>query len=163
MKTRGRKSKLTKRTIEIICAGTRSCCFTKSLLSQLGISEQAFYKWIKEGEADIREGRKTLKAELVESRTRARACAEEELIASISLAAGVGESRKGGDWRAAAYLLERLFPEQFSPRWMRMKERLQQSNKNVLELPAPSVQIIHVNQNATSPAEPLEESDSLTA
>lgn len=75
-----------------------------------GVSRGTLYRWLKKGER-ARPGSRP--RELRERVEKARAESETVLVARIAAAAGKGS------WQAAAWLLERRFPE----RWMKPSER----------------------------------------
>ena len=79
----------------------------------LGIS--TFYAWTERGEADIEAGVASVYSEFVEACTRAKAEGRAVLLNTIRKA-GVGDERKAGDWKAAAWILERTNPDEFGPR-----------------------------------------------
>jgi Helix-turn-helix domain of resolvase len=76
----------------------------------VGVSRGTFYRWLKQGE-NARAG--TVARDLHDRVARARAESESVLVARI------GQAAAKGSWQAAAWLLERRFPE----RWMKPTER----------------------------------------
>lgn len=82
---------------------------TPQLLACLavGIAEQTFYNWKLRGEEHQREGRRSEYVEFLERLSRARA---KGLAASLIK---IEQAASAGDWRAAAWKVERAFPEHF--------------------------------------------------
>jgi hypothetical protein len=76
----------------------------------VGVNRATLYRWLKAGEK-ARKGTHT--RELRDRVERARADSESLLVARI------GQAASKGSWQAAAWLLERRFPE----RWMKPTER----------------------------------------
>ena len=77
-----------------------------------GISPTAYYTWVERGEADLEQGKATPFAVFAEACARAKAEAEATLLARIQMAAGA----ERGDWKAAAWMLERMYPDRYGPR-----------------------------------------------
>lgn len=76
--------------------------------SVAGVSERTFYVWLERGK---RTGRRDAPYRVLrEAVERARAEHETILVAQLNRAAAKGS------WRAAAWLLERRFPERWAPR-----------------------------------------------
>lgn len=80
-----------------------------------GISPATFHGWRERGEADLDAGMRSEFSEFFEATTRARAEGEATLLQQIRLAAQ-GAGGKPGDWRAAAWILERTAPDRFGAR-----------------------------------------------
>jgi hypothetical protein len=107
---RGAKGKLTKELIEkaadIIARGN----YYKVAIDILGISEQSWYEWMRQGEMDKSKGIKSLKSEFFESIKKAEADAIDRNLSIIQKAA------MEGNWQASAWYLERKYPEQWGKR-----------------------------------------------
>lgn len=99
----GRKSKLTEELIEtaskLISAGN----YQKHVAQYLNLSEETWYRWLREGER----GKSGLKRQFYESIKKAEAEAIARNVALIQKAA------QEGNWQAAAWWLERKFPEEW--------------------------------------------------
>ncbi len=101
---RGRKSgldlqpELTKRVCVLLSEGVS----IKSACNLAGICERAYHDWQTRGRA----GEKPY-SDFFDAASRARDSWKARLISRIEFAAG------RGDWRAAAFLLERQFPAEF--------------------------------------------------
>lgn len=80
-----------------------------------GISPATYHGWRERGEADLHAGMRTEFSEFFEATTRARAEGEATLLQQIRLAAQGADGRPG-DWRAAAWILERTAPDRFGAR-----------------------------------------------
>lgn len=106
----GRPTRLDRDTVtqleQLIRAGTT----IDVAAAAVGVSRASIYSWLKQGEK-ARKG--TYARELREAVERARAESESVLVARI------GQAAAKGSWQAAAWLLERRFPE----RWMKPTER----------------------------------------
>jgi transposase-like protein len=72
-----------------------------------GLSSSTIYNWIRRGEQEQTAGEASEFVEFLERLTRARASVHVRLAESLTRAAATG------DWRAAAWMLERLSPEDF--------------------------------------------------
>ena len=107
---RGAKGKLTKELIEkaadIIARGN----YYKVAIDVLGISDQSWYEWMRQGEMDKSKGIKSLKSEFFESIKKAEADAIDRNLSIIQRAA------MEGNWQASAWYLERKYPEQWGKR-----------------------------------------------
>jgi len=106
-KPRGRKGNLTKLTPAVqekICAALRSGAYRQTAVHYAGISIQAFQEWMAKG----REGRPFWR-DFLEAVEKAEA---DFIIASV------GTIRKASttQWQAAAWMLERKFPELYGQR-----------------------------------------------
>ena len=106
----GRPSKISDDAIAQIESLIRAGATADVAAQAAGISRGTFYRWLAQGEK-ARKGSPT--RELRDRVERARAESETVLVARIAQAAGKGS------WGAAAWLLERRWPE----RWMKPTER----------------------------------------
>jgi transposase len=93
------------RLVQVLQIGT----FRENAARYVGIGVSTFYRWMEAGEADVEHDRQTPFRELWEAVTRAEAHAEVVAVGKIGLAAR-------SDWRAAAFLLERRWPERWGRR-----------------------------------------------
>ena len=107
---RGRPAKLTPDAIAQIESLLRAGATADVAAQAAGVSRSSFYSWLKQGER-ARAGSPA--RDLRDRVERARAEGETVLVARIAGAASKGS------WQAAAWLLERRFPE----RWMKPTER----------------------------------------
>ncbi len=93
--------KLTKDIIKELTRLIRSGINNKDACAVAGITEATFYRW-------LQAPRKGLEVELFESLEKARAERKAFMLSSITSAA------KNGTWQAAAWYLERVYPEEFA-------------------------------------------------
>jgi hypothetical protein len=106
----GRKTLLTSAVAEQLVAMLRAGNYLHVTLNAVGVSRQAFHDWMKRGRSGAPED-----AEFTELRGRveqARAQGEARAVAQIAQAAATS-------WQAAAWMLERQYPE----RWGRVSVR----------------------------------------
>ena len=106
MRKMGRPSKLTPQTMALILAAIKCGASNRIACSGAGIHEDTLYGWIEKG----RERPGSDYAEFSEKLTRARQEGRISRMAIIQQAART-------DWRAAAWLLERDMPDEFSLRY----------------------------------------------
>lgn len=118
LKLTARPSKITEATPLIVQAlevgNTRegACAYA-------GIGQSTFYSWLERAEADIEQDAESQHRELLEAVTRAEGIAQQSLVTEIRKSA-TGfvnpdtRKREGKDWRAAAWMLERRHPDQWS-------------------------------------------------
>lgn len=112
----GRKGKLTPELHEQLVKVLRSGCTFEAAAEAVGISRRSLQVWLQKGEdAEARreDGEKVAAHEvryiaLAEDVRKARAEAEVRAVATIQRAA------QDGTWQAAAWYLERAFPERWS-------------------------------------------------
>jgi len=103
----GRRSKLTNTAIDVIAKGVRFGLTYEQAANAAGVSAATFYNWKKKAEdGDPRF------LEFLEALKQAEGEGEYLLAATIAQAAQLDPSQ----WRAAAFILERRFPE----RWGRV-------------------------------------------
>lgn len=79
----------------------------KFALKLAGISDVQFRSWMKKADKDLEEGKETVYTKIKKRIERAQAEKVLSYINKIELQAEEGE------WKAAAWLLERLYPEEF--------------------------------------------------
>jgi hypothetical protein len=101
----GRKSKLTKQRIDKIAGLIREGNYAKTACAASGITESAYYLWLKEGRAALAKeeplnAREKLAAQLVEAIEAAEAEAEARAVQVI-------QGATMDHWQAAAWYLER--------------------------------------------------------
>ena len=108
-----RGSKISKELVNEILTYKENGLSDKDICDMVGISQQAFYLWLKEAETGINGtnpdrpvSNYALKLELFEGLKKARAAFKAYHIQTITKAA-----RKS--WQAAAWMLERMYPKEF--------------------------------------------------
>ena len=97
----GNRSKLTKDVIKDVARMARGGLRNTDICKALGIHQSTFYKW-------LQEPRSGLEVELFESLEKARAERKAFMLQTITKAA------QDGTWTAAAWWLERVYPEEFA-------------------------------------------------
>lgn len=133
MREPGRPTKLTPDTVEKVCEGIRLRMTHKLAAMRAGICEKTFYIWISEGEQAQQKDldgqelsqRESATLHFLQAVTRAVADGQAALLAAVHTAART-------DWRAAAFILERRHPEDFSRRTYRPKEEVHDEAINVV-------------------------------
>jgi transposase len=103
------RSKLTPELTERLAQLLRAGVSVELATSIAGIGERTFYTWLERGDPARRAKRDARYREFREVIERARAEHESILITHLNRAAAKGS------WRAAAWLLERSFPERWAP------------------------------------------------
>lgn len=103
----GRRTLLTARVRQRFIEAIQKGASYELAARAAGISERTFYNWKARAEAGERRF-----VQFVQELTRAEAEGAEKLLDSIIKAA----EAQGGDWRAAAWLLERRFPDVYAKR-----------------------------------------------
>ncbi len=120
----GRETVRTPELIEALCAHIESPMPVRHACAMVGLGESTFYRWMQDANrddatAELREFREAI--------ARARATASDKLKAVIMRAAtGYTVTKISGsgktvdttefDWKAAAWLAERMFPDEFGNR-----------------------------------------------
>lgn len=107
----GRRSKLNRKIIERVADAIRLELTHEEASTYAGISEASFYNYRDQGEADRRNGQRTLHVEFVEALETAQVHVKANCMATITKAID------GGSWQAAFRLLECRHPEQFARRY----------------------------------------------
>lgn len=102
-----RPSKLTPEVQARLVAGIRHGLTHKTACAATGVAPRTFQTWIARGRLPGKANARH--RHLVEAVERARAAREADLAARLLLAA------QRGSWRAAAWLLERQYPERWGP------------------------------------------------
>lgn len=77
-----------------------------------GLSVSTYYGWVERGEADVEAELDTPYAQFSQACARARAEGEAVLVQEVR-AASRGTERQPGDWKAAAWMLERTLPDKY--------------------------------------------------
>ena len=99
----GRRPKLTREAVESALKLKKGGANNKDIAAALGVCPQTFYRWIGEPKTDLqRELRDGLKK------------AEADYKNALQLI--IMRDAKERDWKAAAWLLERKYPDEFSRR-----------------------------------------------
>jgi transposase len=93
----GRKCKLNAEIQSKVCEALRVGCTRKIAAEYAGISERTLYSWMKRGE-DARSGRFLQFLQAVQGA---------EARGAVSSLATIQQAARSGDWRAAAWILER--------------------------------------------------------
>jgi len=110
----GRKTKLTpevqKRIVESVRLGAPYCLAAQSG----GIGESTLYDWMERGEKGERREQKDIYVEFAKAIKEAESACFNAMLGRIQLAASTS-------WQAAAWLLERRYPQQFA-RTMKQQE-----------------------------------------
>lgn len=101
----GRPSKLTPERLKRIVDAIRAGNYVETAAEYAGIGKTTFYRWMEQGEKASR----GIYRDFRDAVMRARAEAEARNIALIQKAAP-------DDWRAAAWWLERAFPDRWGSR-----------------------------------------------
>lgn len=116
----GRPTKLTDEVQRAICRGIRMGNYIETAALLAGVSKQTFYTWVKKGHAEREAGRNGKYARFLDAVEKAQAEAEALDLAIITKAA------REGQWQAAAWRLERKFPD----RWGRRKYEVEHTGKD---------------------------------
>ena len=101
----GRKTKLTPEVQEIIVDGINAGLTLVLTCARAGVTYVTFYRWLEKGEA----ANSGVFCEFFNAVSRAKADSALRLVSQITLQAPT-------DWRAAAFLLERRFPDDYGKR-----------------------------------------------
>ena len=101
----GRPTKLTPEVQDRIIQALKAGNYVETAAEYAGIGKTTFYRWMEQGAKASR----GIYREFRDAVTRARAEAEARNVAIIQKAAP-------DDWRAAAWWLERAFPDRWGPR-----------------------------------------------
>jgi transposase len=136
------KSKLNPEMIEKLCKAVFEGNYMQTACRLAGISEPAFYQWIKNGEKDIQEGTNSIFTDLVKAIKKAESEAEAKMIQVV-----ISNAVESKNWVSAMTYLERRYPE----RWGR-KDRLQVDETKTQEIKV----IIKHYQEEIQPGQPVD-------
>ena len=109
----GRKRKISPARLDLLCKSISEGNYIKTACVASGISEKTYYKYVRQGDADVELGLDTYFSQFVLATKKAEAEGERALIAIIVTAA---KSKLPGSWQAAAWMLERKDPAHFGRR-----------------------------------------------
>lgn len=129
----GRPSKLTPEVRERLLDAIRSGVTYEVACSHAGIAYSTLRNWVTAAEQGAGD---PIKLELLDALKKAEADAEVTCIARIR------EAATGGQWQAAAWLLERRHPE----RWAR-RDRVDQQHTGGIEVVVKHVQTTKTNRD----------------
>ena len=101
----GRPTKLTPEVQDLIVDGINAGLTLGLTCARAGVARSTFYDWLEKGEA----AKSGALMEFSDTVSRARADSALRLVSQITLQAPT-------DWRAAAFLLERRFPDDYGKR-----------------------------------------------
>ena len=101
----GRPTKLTPEVQDIIVDGINAGLTLRLTCARAGVGRTTFYDWLEKGEA----AKSGALMEFSDAVSRAKADSALRLVSQITLQAPT-------DWRAAAFLLERRFPDDYGKR-----------------------------------------------
>jgi transposase len=104
-KHRGRKTLLTSEMIELAAGYIKEGCTDRAAQDLIGISHETWYNWLQK--AEERPG--TIYGEFSDAIKKARAILQQDCVKIIKTAAK-------NEWQAAAWMLERRYPEDFGKR-----------------------------------------------
>ena len=100
-----RPTKLTPESQEAIVVGINAGLTFRLSCARAGVNPATFYRWLEKGEtANVRRY-----SEFCDAVSRAKADSDLRLVSQITLQAPT-------DWRAAAFMLERRFPDDYGKR-----------------------------------------------
>lgn len=106
MAGRGRQPKLTPELSDQICRYIASGLTKKGAVDAACVSQSSLYLWLEKGERDKARGKKTVYSDFLESLRRAEGSFKMGRINTIRQASS-------DDWRAAAWLLERCYRDEY--------------------------------------------------
>lgn len=106
----GRKPKLDEVMVKLLCDTKSSGVSNRSVCAFAEISEPTFYAWLSKGEKAVSEGKQTIYTDFFKQYKKA------ETTHKVSLLNQIRESAKKGNWQAAAWELERCYPEEYGRR-----------------------------------------------
>ena len=101
----GRPTKLTPEVRDLIVDGINAGLTFGLTCARAGVSPATFYRWLEKGET----AKSGVFREFCDTVSRAKADSAMRLVSQITLQAPT-------DWRAAAFLLERRFPDDYGKR-----------------------------------------------
>ena len=103
----GRPTKLNEQTHEAIVTAVRNGNYVETAAQAAGISTRSFYHWMERGEADYEADLDSPFSQFFQAVQKAKAESEKIDLDLIAKAAGEGS------WQAAAWRLERRFPDKW--------------------------------------------------
>lgn len=106
----GRPTKLNAARLESICNAIIAGATYEAAAQYAGIDYQTLRNWMKQGEQDAAQNLETGFFEFFEALSTANARAQ------VNFALNIKDAAEKGDWRAAAWMLERRFAKQYGPR-----------------------------------------------
>ena len=101
----GRPTKLTPEVQDLIVDGINAGLTFGLTCARAGVNPATFYRWLEKGET----AKSGVYSEFCDTVSRAKADSAMRLVSQITLQAPT-------DWRAAAFLLERRFPDDYGKR-----------------------------------------------
>ena len=110
---RGLRRRISPARLDLLCKSISEGNYIKTACVASGISEKTYYKYVRQGDADVELGLDTYFSQFVLATKKAEAEGERALIAIIVSAA---KSKLPGSWQAAAWMLERKDPAHFGRR-----------------------------------------------
>jgi len=121
----GRKTKLTSELQKQICDLIKRGNYTKTACLAVGIDESCYYKWIKRGE----EAKTGIYFQFVQSIKRV----QEE--AKVRYLERIREAADNGNWTAAAWFLERKYPDEWGKKEKHTLEgKMEQKHSGKIDL-----------------------------
>jgi hypothetical protein len=102
---------LTPKRVKDICRLIADGNYAKTACQTVGIHPSTFYRWLQRAERD---GPNSIYAKFANSIREAEAKRERILLGLVRDGA-LPHGDRPGDWRAAAWMLERLMPERYGP------------------------------------------------
>ena len=102
-----RKLTLTDELIDNLCKCISNGLNNKDACAMCGVTEDTFYKWLREAEDNNKVTNKGIKVKLAESLKKAEAKFKAFHLGNITKSAS-------SDWKASAWILERKFPKEFA-------------------------------------------------
>jgi transposase len=105
----GRPTKLTPERMEQLVNLVRAGNYIEQACCAVGISKSSYYVWKARGEEDKEAGNDTEYSQFMDAMNRAESEAEALCITTIT------KAEKDGDWRAAAWKLERKNHQRWGP------------------------------------------------
>jgi hypothetical protein len=106
----GRPSKLDSEITNRVLAALESGVGIVRAAAHAGVAASTVHNWLQQGDADQQAGTESDRAAFLDRVTRTRANVAVRLAAQLQRA---GRENVDGDWRANAWLLERLAPDEF--------------------------------------------------
>jgi len=108
----GRKTKLTKKLQKEVCGYIENGSSFKDACLLVNIDYSTFFTWRKDGNADIKNGESTPKAEFSKAVKKAEATFKIYHVQKITQA-----SQQTNHWQASAWLLERKYPDEYGRKY----------------------------------------------